>query len=254
MATRLALIKKLKSQWSQQWPFPAIHLSGDREFIGDFWLRQLVTMNIDFVIRLKTNRKCKVWVNNAIKNREVRLPVLHRYLDKKGKTACEIVLYEDYIANLVIVKNTSPDPDEPFLYLLTNLDDVEQAKTLYKMRWKIECCFKHLKTNGFDLEKQGFTAPHKVEMLMSILVLLYTIAIYEGLMIHQCPKTAPKVKTYKVKKKDNTSIEIKAIEKSVFRSGLSELEQIINNTRDIIAYIELIIFTKKQTINDLCIT
>jgi hypothetical protein len=251
MATRLALINKLKTQWLAVLPFPAIHLSGDREFIGDFWLRQLAGMGIKFVIRIKSNRKCTVWFNNGIKNREIRLNVLHRYLDKKGKNDCEIVLYDDYIAHLLIVKNTSPDPDEPFLYLITNLDNFEQAKELYKIRWKIECCFKHLKTNGFDLESQAFTAPHKIEMLMSILVLIYAIAIYEGTIIHQCPKTTPKIKTYKVKTKNKTDLTILSIAKSVFRSGLTKVEQIISKTLDFIAYVEIIIYDKRLIINKL---
>ena len=251
MATRLALIKKLKTQWLAVLPFPAIHLSGDREFIGDYWLRELAVMGIKFVIRIKSNRQFIVWFNNGIKNREIKLKVLHRYLDKRGKNSCEIVLYGDYIAQLLIVKNTSPDPDEPFLYLITNLDDFEQAKGLYKMRWKIECCFKHLKTNGFNLESQAFTAAHKIEMLMSILVLIYAIAIYEGMIIHQCPVTKPDIKTYKVKTKNNTELTIQSIAKSVFRSGLTKIEQIINNTLDFIAYVEIIICDKEMNINKL---
>lgn len=254
MATRLALIKRLQAQWVQQIPFPTIHLSGDREFIGDFWLRQLVALDINFVIRIKGNRKCKVWINNGIKERAIRLNVLHRYLNKKGKNNCEIVLCDEYIANLLIVENTSLNPDAPFLFLITNLDDFDQAKAIYKLRWKIECCFKHLKSNGFDLEKQGFTAPHKIEILLSILVLIYAIAIYEGIIIHQCPQTAPKIKHYKVSKNDTTTTNIAYVEKSVFRSGLSKIEQIIANMRDFIAYIANIIFDKAITINHLGIT
>jgi Transposase DDE domain len=246
MGTRLALIKRLQSQWSAQVAFPTIHLSGDREFIGDFWLRQLAQMGINFVIRIKSNRKCVVWSNNTIKKRSVKLKVLHKYLSKKGKNNCEIVIYGDYIVNLLIVENTSPTPDEPFLYLLTNVEDFEQAKKLYRMRWKIECCFKHLKSNGFELEKQAFTAPHKIEMLISILVLIYAIAIYEGIIIHQCPETKPKTKVYKVKDR-----QINSIEKSVFRSGMTKLEQIIANTLDFITYIELIIELKINYTNQL---
>jgi hypothetical protein len=251
MKIRLELIQKLQSQWIKTLPFPAIHLSGDREFIGDFWLRQLVALNIQFVIRIKKNKKCKVWFKNGIKNREVKIGVLHKYLDKKGQNSCEIVIYDDYIANLVIVKNTSPTPDEPFLYLLTNIDDIEKAMQLYRERWKIECCFKHLKTNGFELEKQAFTAPHKIEMLISILVLIYAIAIYEGTIIHQCPTTAPKTKKYKIKNKnkDKTFDYKFSIAKSFFRSGLSKIEELINNTRDFIAYIEIILHDKSLIFN-----
>jgi hypothetical protein len=84
--------------------------------------------------------------------------------------------------------------------------------------------------------------------------LIYAIAIYEGIIIHQCPQTAPKIKRYKVSKNDSTSTNISYVEKSVFRSGLSKIEQIIANMRDFIAYIANIISHKAITINDLGIT
>ena len=98
MQVRLDLIKRLKSQWLEILPFPALHLSGDREFIGDFWLRELVKQQIQFVIRIKNNRKCLVWFNNGIKNREVKIKVLHRYMVKKGVRSHDIILAGDYIA------------------------------------------------------------------------------------------------------------------------------------------------------------
>jgi hypothetical protein len=237
MQVRLDLIQRLKSQWVEVLPFPTLHLSGDREFIGDFWLRQLVKLEIDFVIRIKKNKKCQVWFNNGIKNREIKIKTLHRYMIKKGLKSIEIVLAGDYIAQLIILENTSPKPDEPFLYLITNIDDVEKAAQLYRMRWKIECCFKHLKTNGFNLEKQAFTAPHKIELLMSLLVLVYALAIYEGVIIHQSDETKPKTKTYKVLdfKGDIRIVYYPAI--SVFRAGLAHIENCIDNVFKLIRYL-----------------
>ena len=241
MKTRLELIKRLKDQWTQVLPFPPIHLSGDREFIGDYWLRQLVEMNILFVIRIKNNKKCQVWFNNGVKEREVKIKALHRYMTKKGLNSHEIILAGDYVARFIVLENTAPQPDEPFLYLITNVDDIEQAAQLYRMRWKIECCFKHLKTNGFNLENQGFTAPHKIELLISLLVLVYAMAIYEGVIIHQS-EDKPKMKNYKVKEKSGALRVVNYPAKSVFRSGLSKIEDIIINLNDFIAYVELIIY------------
>jgi hypothetical protein len=240
MKTRLDLIERLKKQWLEILPFPALHLSGDREFIGDFWLRELVKLDIKFVIRLKNNRKCEVWFNNGIKDRLISAKALHRYMDKKGIKMHEIVLAGDYIAHFIVLKNTSAQPDEPFLYLITNVDDIEQAAALYKMRWKIECCFKHLKTNGFNLEKQSFTAPHKIEILMSLLVLVYAMAIYEGVIIHQTENI--KTKTYKVKNSQG-DIEIRQYpEISVFRAGMNKIENMIQNLEDFICYLQNKIF------------
>ena len=235
MATRLALIQRLQSQWLEILPFPVLHLSGDREFIGDYWLRELVKLRIQFVIRIKQNKKCQVWFNNGIKNRAVKIKVLHKYMLKKGLMAHEIVLAGDYIAQIIVLENTSAQPDEPFLYLITNVEDVQQAAQLYRMRWKIECCFKHLKTNGFNLEDQAFTAPHKIELLMSILVLVYAIAIYEGVIIHQTQEI--KSKTYKVKQRNGTFRCVNYPEISVFRTGLAKIENLILNLKDFIQYL-----------------
>ena len=235
MATRLELIERLKKQWIEVLPFPPLHLSGDREFIGDYWLRKLVQLEIKFVIRIKNNKKCQVWFNNGIKNKEVKLKALHRYMIKKGLKSHEIVLAGDYIAQIIILENTAPQPDEPFLYLITNVDDLEQAAQLYRMRWKIECCFKHLKTNGFNLENQAFTAPHKIELLMSILVLVYAMAIYEGVIIHQTEQV--KTKTYKVKELNGQIRLVYYPEKSVFRAGLAFIEDIITNIKTFVDYL-----------------
>ena len=235
MKIRLELIERLKSQWLEVLPFPIIHLSGDREFIGDYWLRELAKLRVQFVIRIKQNKKCQVWFNNGIKNRAVKIKVLHKYMLKKGLAAHDIVLAGDYIAQIIILKNTSPQPDEPFLYLITNVDHLDQAAQLYRMRWKIECCFKHLKTNGFNLESQAFTAPHKIELLMSILVLVYAMAIYEGIIIHQTQDI--KTKTYKVKEKNGHIRQVCYPEKSVFRTGLAHIENIILNVKLLSLYL-----------------
>ena len=240
MRMRLDLIGRLKNQWLEVLPFPVLHLSGDREFIGDYWLRELVKLEIKFVIRIKNNKKCQVWFNNGIKDREVKLKALHRYMTKKGLKSHQIVLAGDYIAQIIVLQNTAPQPDEPFLYLITNVDDIEQAAELYRIRWKIECCFKHLKTNGFNLESQAFTAPHKIELLMSILVLVYAMAIYEGVIIHQTEQV--KTKTYKVKEHSGQIRLVSYPEISVFRAGLAFMEEAIINLKKLIEYLNNIVF------------
>jgi hypothetical protein len=235
MKVRLELIERLKSQWVEVLPFPILHLSGDREFIGDFWLRELVKLDIQFVIRLKNNRKCQVWFNNGIRDKEVKLKALHRYMTKKGLKSHPIVLAGDYIAQIIVLENTALQPDEPFLYLITNVADDQQAAQLYRMRWKIECCFKHLKTNGFNLEDQAFTAPHKIELLMSILVLVYALAIYEGVIIHQTEQV--KTKTYKLKDNKRLIRTVDYPQKSVFRAGLAFIDDAILNLKKLIEYL-----------------
>lgn len=43
------------------------------------------------------------------------------------------------------------------------------------------CFFKHLKSNGFDLEELGFQCPQKIRLLVAIVAVLYVICVAEGL-------------------------------------------------------------------------
>ena len=76
---------------------------------------------------------------------------------------------------------------EPFVYLITNLEDPLQAVGLYRKRWKIEYCFKHLKSNGFDLEATALEGAHKQEILFTILTLAYVLAVREGSLKNKYP-------------------------------------------------------------------
>jgi hypothetical protein len=95
-----------------------------------------------------------------------------------------------------------------------------------------------LKTNGFNLEKQNFTAPHKIELLMSLLVLVYAMAICEGVIIYQTEEK-PKMKIYKVKEKNGgfrcvtypaKSVLGRVYPKSKTSSSISMISSLISNS------------------------
>jgi hypothetical protein len=235
MQTRLELIDVFCDWWQTIRPLPVFYLSGDREFIGDYWLQQLAAKNITFVIRLRNNHKLKVILKGKVKERSVRLKAVHKYMIKKELSVVEIVIQDEYIVNFLTVQTTCPE--EPTLYLLTNCDDIEQAKSLYKSRWTIECCFKHLKTNGFDLENQGFQYLHKIELLMSVVIFVYAIAVYKGI-IQQQKQEKIAVKNYKVTQKDGTIVQKQYKAKSVFRIGLTQIKKTLTSFENWLFYIQ----------------
>ena len=53
---------------------------------------------------------------------------------------------------MVILKNSKDDPDQPLLYFLSSLTHKVKISEAYRLRWRIETCFKHLKTQGFNIE------------------------------------------------------------------------------------------------------
>ncbi len=78
----------------------------------------------------------------------------------------EIVILDELILNFVVIPNDDTNAKEPFIYLITNLDNLSIVATLYRKRWQIECCFKHLKSNGFDLEKTALEGAQQTRNLV----------------------------------------------------------------------------------------
>ena len=191
---RLELLDRLAAWWPMdEVPPKTFPLVGDREFGGEQWLVEVAKRGFAFVVRLKANRQMCVWLDGHIRPQKASLRLLRRYLQQKGLHSAEVVIADEYICRLVCLKNNGGRDKEPYLYLLTNLDDVADIGPYYQSRWTVECCFKHLKSNGFDLEGQGFQQTHKVEIIMAVLVLLYAVCVAQGIIQQaQQPKVATK--------------------------------------------------------------
>jgi transposase len=67
-----------------------------------------------------------------------------------------------------------------FLRLITTLTPA-RAMESYGCRYRIESMFRHLKSNGFELESLHVRKAYKVNMMMAALVLAYTLAVVYGL-------------------------------------------------------------------------
>ena len=139
-----------------------------------------------------------------------------------------------------MVKNPDKKAKDKVMYLLTTLDEVP-AKTVdrYALRWKIECCFKHMKSNGFQLEQINLKGKARPKLLTAVLIFAYVISIYQGL------KQYKKVRT--IKKKNGTVI--KAV--SVFRYGREKLIGKLTTLKKFIAYINRNIRSESRKYNSL---
>jgi Transposase DDE domain len=216
VATRQMLLDRLEQWWPQgAVPLKAVPFLADREFAGEYWLLQLSKRGFAFVVRIKSNRKLKVWFKGELREKPCRPRIIGRYLRKKGYLSMEIVLCDELVCHLVCLPNTGKRDKEPYIYLLTSIENPERAGEFYRHRWSIETCFGHLKTNGFDLEAQGFDKNFKLEILMAIIVLLYTVCVLSGglqEMIKEEPENLKKYQNGRNYRK-----------KSIFRQGLSLL-------------------------------
>lgn len=64
---------------------------------------------------------------------------------------------------------------------MTTLPNAANAAELYAKRWKIECLFRHLKTNGYNLEDLNLKDLNINLLMMAIVITAYILAIREGL-------------------------------------------------------------------------
>jgi hypothetical protein len=90
-----------------------------------------------------TKKEVVVWIQNEVA--------------RKGIFVFDLP-FEGKIYRVVVVKNTQkyPKKGNEYLFLLTDLKKEEEILAYYAYRWKIECCFHHMKTNGFNLEEINF--------------------------------------------------------------------------------------------------
>ncbi|MCY7358069.1 MAG: transposase [Rudanella sp.] len=180
----------------------------DREFIGDDWFVHFYTASLDFIVRLRKGQ----YKHQLVGNRHYE--TLEKRARKKGKASALIVI-DGFRFRLWIVKNANRTDKEPLIYILTTILGKRDTPDLYRLRWKIETLFKHLKTNGYNLEDLRLTELSKIRLLVSLVVLAYIIAI---LMALDARKTRPVSKNYY---KDGTSFD----RISMFKEGQSLLKQ-----------------------------
>lgn len=200
-------------------------LIADREYIGSDWFKYLVDNDLDFVIRLRHNNYKELI--DAAPGRsydEMVAKVLRSKLPNKAVSK-RIVIGEQHYT-FVVVKNLDPESKDSVLYLLSSLDTPATAvATAYTRRWKIECCFRHLKSNGFQLEQVNLKGRHRSKLLMAIAVFAYVLSIHEGL------KTYRKVRT--IKHADGSTS--KAV--SLFRHGFDNIAKHIYSFELCLQYI-----------------
>lgn len=181
--TQLDLLDKLISWWSLSGkPLPQLFFTGDREFIHHRLIEGLQKREITFVLRLKENRSFQLCHKKGFREKKTTLKTFQRYMQIRHLNKVEILVGGTVIVNLTIVPNANKKSPDKFIYLVTNMDDMTQAALFYRKRWKIECCFKHLKSGGFDLEAVSVKQPHQIHILMACLVVVYAMAVHCGIM------------------------------------------------------------------------
>ena len=189
-------------------PLQDANIIADREFIGNEWFCHFERLALFFTCRIRQG----MYKNNLIGN--LSYAQLQKRALKKGQ-ASGLVQVGGQRFRLWVIKKIDTDSKEPLIYVLTNVLTKRNAPDLYKLRWKIENLFKHLKTNGYNLEALSMTNLSKIRLMFSMVVLAYIMSILTA--IDERKQKPSKKKNYK----DGRSFD--AV--SVFKQGQSLIKQ-----------------------------
>jgi len=127
--------------------------------------------------------------------------------------------HTNYLVQLVIVW-WCKGYDKP-IYLVSNMECVQEACHWYQRRFCIETFFSDQKSRGFNLQRSHLSDPKRIERFLIATCLAYIWIIYLG-----------------IKVRDNRS-EMKMIHRadrcdlSLFQLGLRYLEHLLNQERQI---------------------
>ena len=210
-------------------------LIADREFIGKEWFGFLSENQIDFIIRLRKGIY-QHWVDLEKDQYEK----LQKRALKKGYAHAEFTLQKQRY-RLEVYRNENQNEKqtekEPLVYLLTNRLSTKRIGKQYRKRWKIEYCFKHLKTNGFNLEQVAFQDANKCRLLISFVIVAYILALEQGIL-QERHNPVRHIRSASGKKYRSVS---------VFRDGLQKLKEKLTCLIDFREFL-LKRFPKKTTI------
>ena len=181
-------------------------LCGDREFVGQSWLRYLLLEPaMPFRLRIRASDK----IERHGKALAARVVFAHLQVGESQRltrhcqvwglpVAVEALRLED--GNLLVV--IGPQSDENLV-------------ADYALRWGIETLFGLFKTRGFCLESTHFTEAERLRKLFALLTLALCWAMKTGLFLHQVQPVA-------IKKHGRRA-------KSLFRLGFDYLRQLLLN-------------------------
>jgi hypothetical protein len=151
-------------------------LLADREYIGTEWFKSLHQVALDFVIRLRAKNFQQ---QLELKGRAVS-QMENKAKGKLGSLVWKKFELDAYTYYYVLKAYKTQKGKIDYLRLITTLTPALAAES-YAYRYRIESMFKHLKSNGFDLESLHVKQAYKVNMMMATLVLAYTLSVVEGL-------------------------------------------------------------------------
>jgi transposase len=225
---RMEYLKKAMKSYKLE----GMTLIADREYIGYEWFIWLNEQNIRFVIRVKEG----IYHDeiNEAKGLGWQQMKEKAQAKAKGKKVSKQFNLAGIELFYIILKNPRPEADDELIHLVSNWKSPTQAAHIYELRWQIEVCFKHLKSNGLNLEQMSVHGKEKRHLMMAVAVLVYILAIREGIIEESVLKNK-----VLFKKDVRTGFHYRA--ESVFKKGLSILMRKFSKWNYFLEYLRSII-------------
>jgi hypothetical protein len=151
-------------------------LLADREYVGNTWFKFLRDNNIHFLIRWRLGD----YESDVTQAKGKDYWQMYLKCQQKNKIVKKQVMLDGSSYTFVMMPNPKADATEGVLIFATTLPDAKKAAQSYVRRWKIECMFRHMKTNGYNLEDLNLKDSGKNLLMMALLATAYILAVMEG--------------------------------------------------------------------------
>lgn len=199
-----------------------LYLLADREFIGNDWFDYLFEKDINFVIRLKRNTRVEY------AGELIRLDALFENLHYEQANYRKVKLNGESV-----YLEATMSKDNEFVVVVSNYINNQNLLIIYRIRWGIECMFKHFKSQGFKFENTHFTKKERIRNLIKLLAVGFAICYFIGLIQNSIKKILIKNHGYKLK--------------SYFSVGISCVVRLLTSGLKIFYKILSIVFSEKIT-------
>lgn len=206
-------------------------LLADREYVGVDWFKYLISKGIGFCIRSKRYAYYTLVDRSAPGHPKLHAAIAAVERSRKANKALSLpfrLTPDGPLLHYGIAKNPDPDAAEAVMVLVTTEGACPyEAVDAYLVRWKCEQGFRHLKSNGFDLEAINLATPARRNLLIACVAFAYALACVEGL------RTFRRV----VREKRHGSAGTLAPAQSIFRYGAGRLSRHTANLVTFLTYL-----------------
>ncbi len=173
--------KRFFQQANKLYNLAGTTLIADREYIGRDWFTFLEKdLKMYYIIRLSmTDYKKEVEASGK------DYAQLFRQTQHEEIRECKVKI-QGCLVRILVRANLNPANDaEKWVILISNQFHKTKKRLYqsYRFRWQIECMFKHLKTNGFNMEDLGLKNARKARLMLSIVIAAYVFCVIEGLQL-----------------------------------------------------------------------